>query len=140
MTDTPASMLISAIRTDGGTQARAMIREDAVDEYAAAVTAGVELPALTVFRDEAGEHWLADGFHRLGGYKKAGKDSVLVDIRHGSVRDARILAAGANDSHGLRRSNEDKRRAVQLLLEDKEWGKASDRWIAERCRVSDEWY
>jgi hypothetical protein len=130
-------MLISKLRTDGGTQARATIREDVVDEYAAAVTAGIELPPLTVFQDEAGEHWLADGFHRLGGYKKAGKDSAPVEIRDGSLRDARMFAAGANDSHGLRRSNEDKRRAVLLLLEDEEWGKASDRWIAERCRVSD---
>jgi hypothetical protein len=42
----------------------------------------------------------------------------------------------ATTPHGLRRTNEDKRRAVQLLLADSEWAKASDRWIAEQCKVS----
>jgi hypothetical protein len=39
-------------------------------------------------------------------------------------------------AHGLRRTNEDKRRAVLTLLRDEEWSKKSQRWIAERCGVS----
>ena len=41
----------------------------------------------------------------------------------------------ANSAHGLRRTNDDKRRAVEMLLSDEEWSKRSDRWIAEKCGV-----
>lgn len=42
----------------------------------------------------------------------------------------------ANSQHGLRRTNEDKRRAVMTLLQDAEWGGWSDREIARRAGVS----
>jgi len=35
----------------------------------------------------------------------------------------------------LKRSNADKRKAVNLLLRDDEWAAKSDRWIAETCGV-----
>ena len=40
------------------------------------------------------------------------------EVRTGSLRDAILHAVGANATHGLRRSNADKRRAVAILLED----------------------
>lgn len=58
------------------------------------------------------------------------------DIRQGKKRDAILYSVGANASHGLRRTNEDKRRAVMLLLEDDEWKLWSNREIARRCTVS----
>lgn len=36
----------------------------------------------------------------------------------------------------MRRTNEDKRRAVMTLLNDEEWSKWSDNEIAKRCGVS----
>src|SRR4051812_28954917 len=45
-------------------------------------------------------------------------------------------AAGANSSHGLRRTNEDKRRAVLTLLNDEEWSQWSGNEIARRAAVS----
>src|SRR5690606_32244658 len=42
---------------------------------------------------------------------------------------------GANGQHGLRRSTADKRRCIELLLRDEEWGARSDRWIAKKCGV-----
>jgi hypothetical protein len=47
-----------------------------------------------------------------------------------------LFSVGANAKHGLKRSPEDKRRAVQKLLADEEWVARSDRWIAEVCKVS----
>ena len=41
----------------------------------------------------------------------------------------------SNFTHGLRRSNADKRRAVEMLLADEEWSAKSDRWIAETAGV-----
>lgn len=43
---------------------------------------------------------------------------------------------GANASHGLRRTNDDKRRAVRTLLNDLEWLAWSDREVARACGVS----
>jgi hypothetical protein len=61
---------------------------------------------------------------------------VRVEVWPGTLRDAILFAAGANDRHGLRRSREDKRRAVETLLADAEWAAWSDREIARRCAVS----
>jgi hypothetical protein len=47
-----------------------------------------------------------------------------------------LYAVGANASHGLKRTNRDKRNAVLVLLKDPEWQGWSDREIARRCVVS----
>jgi hypothetical protein len=66
---------------------------------------------------------------------KVGTPKIEADVRPGSRRDAVLFSAGANASHGLRRTNDDKRRAVLILLDDAEWGAWSDREIARRCGV-----
>jgi hypothetical protein len=60
----------------------------------------------------------------------------MADVRRGALRDAMLAAAGANITHGFRRSNADKRRAVLTLLRDEEWSAWSDAEIARRCGVS----
>lgn len=122
------------IRLDGGTQSRAALSESQVAEYTDLYLSGIIFPELVVFHDGA-NHWLADGFHRWHGATKAGLAHVECDVRQGGQRDAILYSVGANDKHGLRRTNADKRRAVEMLLRDEEWGARSDRWIAERCGV-----
>ena len=56
----------------------------------------------------------------------------------GSRRDAILYSVGANQAHGLRRSNADKRKAVMTLLGDEEWSQWSNREIGRRCGVSPE--
>jgi hypothetical protein len=58
------------------------------------------------------------------------------NCRAGDHDDALLFACGANASHGLPRSNEDKRKAVLLLLKSEKWSRWSDREIARRCKVS----
>jgi hypothetical protein len=60
----------------------------------------------------------------------------LSDVRIGTQRDAILFACGANAKQGLRRSNEDKRKAVGTLLADAEWGQWSDNAISKACCVS----
>lgn len=105
-----------------------------VQDYADALTNGAEFPPVVVFHDGT-DHWLADGFHRLLAHEKAGLVDILADVRQGTKRDALLFAVGANASHGLPRTNKDKRRAVEILLRDEEWAGKSDRWIAERASV-----
>lgn len=126
---------IETIRIDGGTQSRVEINTEAVSEYAEAIKDGIEFPAVVVFNDGA-DCWLADGFHRYHAHKSAGKVSILADVRAGTVRDAVLFSLSANASHGLRRTNADKRKAVAAMLADAEWSAWSDRKIAEFCGVS----
>lgn len=125
---------LSDIRIDGGTQSRASIDQQAVADYADAMAAGDKFPPVIVYFDGS-TYWLADGFHRYQAYARAKIEAVPADVRQGTQRDAILFSVSANASHGLRRSNDDKRRAVQTLLSDKEWAKWSDREIARRCAV-----
>ena len=128
------TLSVAAIRTDGGTQPRSTILRDVVEEYAAAMADGAKFPAITVFYDGA-EYWLADGFHRLAATETAGSLTINCDVRQGTRRDAVLHSVGANAAHGMRRTNEYKRRAVRVLLEDAEWSQWGDRKIARRCGV-----
>lgn len=124
------------IRIDGGTQSRVELNESVMSDYADAIAAGENLPPVVVFFDGA-DHWLADGFHRYFGHRKLGLIEIQADIREGTRRDAVLYSVGANGNHGLRRSNADKRKAVETLLKDAEWAKWSDSAIAKACGVSD---
>ena len=125
---------INAIRIDGGTQPRERIDMEVVGDYAEAVKVGIEFPPVIVFHDGA-EHWLADGFHRWHAHKAAEKASILADVRAGTLNDAQLYAASreANGTHGLRRSNADKRLCVLMTLgASPDW---SDSRIAEHVGV-----
>jgi hypothetical protein len=105
-----------------------------VAEYAAVLVEGGVFPPIVVFFD--GEfHWLADGFHRLEAHKKVGNTEIDADVRQGTQRDAILHSVGANATHGLRRSTEDKQNAIRTILLDAEWRQFSDRDIAKRCGV-----
>jgi hypothetical protein len=125
---------IAKIKATPEAQPRVSLHYPTVEEYAEALRGDAEFPPLVVFFDGK-DHWLADGFHRLEAYKQLGYIEVPVDLRKGSKRDAILFSVGANARHGLPRTNEDKRRAVMVLLKDPEWGKKSDRWIAESAAV-----
>lgn len=125
---------ISKIRIDGGTQPRGELYSSAIEEYADAYLSGAQLPPVTLFYD-GDDYWLADGFHRVAAAKAAGKTEICEHITPGTRRDAILFAVSANAQHGLRRSNADKRRAVEMLLRDEEWSKWSSREIARRCAV-----
>jgi hypothetical protein len=105
------AVLLETVRTDGGTQIRAEIDQGVVGEYAQAYQAGEEFPALSAVFD--GEHyWLWDGFHRLAARKEAGLEDVTLAVTQGTLDDARWLAVAANKIHGIRRTPQDKRRAI----------------------------
>lgn len=128
---------LDSIRTDGGTQTRAVIDQNTVAQYSDDMRAGAAFPPIVVFHDGA-EYWLADGFHRVMAATAAGLSEVDSDVKQGTRRDAVLFSVGANARHGLRRTNEDKRRAVETLLNDAEWRKWSNVKIAEACGVSNQ--
>jgi hypothetical protein len=128
-------MKLSDISIDGDLQIRESISDEAVADYYDVLREGAKLPPVVVFYDSAKYH-LADGWHRYHAHKRAGMATIDADVREGTKRDAQLYALGANDSHGLRRSAADKRRAVLIMLDDIEWSEWSDREIAKQCKVS----
>lgn len=128
-------LAIAKIKMDGGTQSRAQLSQQTIDDYAAVIGEGASFPPVVVFHDGS-DYWLADGFHRVRAAQVAGKAKIAADIRQGTRRDAILYSVGANESHGLRRTREDKHRAVLTLLDDAEWSAKPERWIAETAHVS----
>ena len=127
---------MDVIRIDGGTQSREKIDDNIVTEYADLIEDGVVFPAVRVYFDGV-NHYLADGFHRYHAHRRAGKGAIEADVEKGTLRDAILYSLGANHEHGLRRSNADKRKAVQAMLDDFEWQEWSNGEIARRCHVSE---
>jgi hypothetical protein len=106
---------LNKIRLDGGTQPRQRILDSIVSEYMEDMRQGAAFPPVTVFYD--GEnYWLADGFHRFLAAKEFGLAEMDCDVRQGTPREAQWHSYGANKAHGLRRTNEDKARAVKAAL------------------------
>ena len=126
---------IDVIRIDGGTQCRAEINQPKVSEYADLIESGVVFPAVRVFFDGV-SYWLADGFHRYHAHKQIAKGSISADVEKGTARAALLFAISANAEHGLPRTNADKRKAVQMMLDDFEWQDWSNAEIARHCKVS----
>ena len=116
---------------------RAKLSQDAINEYAAAYEAGKELPPIIVFNVD-NKLVLVDGNHRREAALKVNRTVLPVRIIDGTLRDAILYAAGCNAEHGRPRTNEDKRKAVTMLLNDPEWRSRSDRWIADQCKVDHE--
>ncbi len=126
---------LAEIVTTAGTQIRARIDSETVDQYAEAMLdAGNKFPPVVVFHDGS-QFILADGFHRVMAASRNGFLDIEADVQKGTKSDALKYALGANSAHGLKRSNADKGRSVELALG--EWPKLSDREIARICAVSD---
>lgn len=128
------SIELKRIRTDGGTQMRAAINNEIILDYRDKWKSGVVFNPIDIFFDGV-TYWLADGFHRFYGAREAKRKDIQATIHNGSQREAILFACGANNAHGLRRTNADKRLAVTALLNDAEWSEWSNTVIAAKCGV-----
>jgi len=83
--------------------------------------------------------WLVDGQHRLEAVKKLEHETITANVTEGDYRDALLKSCATNSEHGKRRTNEDKRQKVMMLLEDKLFKEKnwSNREIARQCKVDE---
>ena len=120
---------------DGGAQMRVeKIRIETVHDYAEDMLKGDIFPPIVVFFDGT-DYWLGEGYHRVEAARKIERESFDAEIRQGTQRDAILYGISANATHGLRRTQADKRHAVERLLTDPEWARWSNRKIAEAAKV-----
>jgi len=123
------------INSECTTQTRVMACQDTIDSYADAMRDGVEFPPIEVYFD--GEtYWIADGWHRFWASLAAGLEEIEALVHQGTEMDALEAGCGANATHGLRRTNADKRHAVAICIERLGYAEKSDRVIADKCAVS----
>lgn len=127
---------LSQIDPKCGTQLRATIDDEAVMAYA---EVGDQLPCIDVFAVLDGDYYaIVDGFHRFFAHEQrfngADKSICVNVVGEGTLEQAIILAAAANETNGLRRTNNDKRTAVRRLIEIRP--DATGRQIAQWARVS----
>lgn len=125
---------INRIRLDGGTQPRATIDFEAVFDYMDAMTDGANFPPVIVFYDGT-DYWLADGFHRVKAAEKAGREEIVCEVHQGRQEDAQWYSFSANKTNGLRRTNDDKHRAVKAALKHPKGAGLSDSQIAHHVGV-----
>lgn len=121
---------------DEDLQARCGFDEETVADYVGCLDA---LPPPVVFFD-GDWYWIGDGNHRRKAHADAWRSHIKVEVRPNypgkeAKASARWYAVGANTTHGLRRTNADKRRAVRMALE-MEPGMAN-RAIANHVGVDD---
>ena len=122
-------LALNSLVTDGGTQVRSEISDETVDRYAEALGREERFPPVVVFRDK-GTDVLADGFHRVRAYQKAGRSEIEADVYQGGRDEALWFALGANRAHGQGLSGDDKRRAIEIAY--KAWPDVSQVQIAKQ--------
>lgn len=128
---------MSRVALDGGTQTReTLIDALALEEYVAAMERGDELPPIDVI-DSGDRYYLVDGFHRYAAHAQLGRAVIRARVAMGTREDAVWYATRANATHGLRRTNADKRRAVRLALTHPRGARLSNALIARHCHVHD---
>jgi ParB-like chromosome segregation protein Spo0J len=129
------TLRLDQVTVDSALQARVTVDEGVVQEYAELMKARRNFPPLDVVHDaKARKFYLIDGYHRLAAARLAGVATVGVSVTEGTLDDARWLACGANKSHGLRRTNADKRKAARAALLARPH--LSDSALAEHVGVS----
>ena len=128
---------IREIVRDERCQARVKPDPDISEEYANAYRAKAKMPPIEVFIVD-GAPYVVDGWHRLAGAIKAEVAWITCDIvGTGTIDEAIWKAVAANQTHGYRRSNEDKRNAIKMALESQIGIEQSSRVIAEHLGVGD---
>ena len=127
---------LDQIIIDAGTQTRAKLNEDTIEDYAEAMTEGGKFPLIAVFTDGA-NYILADGFHRYMAAKKNGWVDIEVDLHKGTRIDALWYSLGANKANGQRMNHDDKRNSIMLALRD--FPKKTQGEIAQHVGCSREW-
>lgn len=136
---TPKTLPIESLLLVPALQMREDQDHSHVLDLAEVLTAGKKLPRVQVIHVAEGDHtgyFVFDGFHTTLAHQRAGKKRVSCLVRKGTWDEAVVAAAGANTAHlGLKRTREDKRRAVKMLLEQfgRKW---TDGKIADHVDVS----
>jgi ParB-like chromosome segregation protein Spo0J len=127
-------ILLKDIDLDSSPKVRHELNDSVVSEYSERYrqkSHGMPEPILF----QLGERYLiADGLHRITAMRSIGLKASAFEVLKGSRSDCVKYALKANLHHGLRRTNADKRRGVELAFA--EFPDLSDEAVADVAAVS----
>jgi len=128
---------VDALEATSATQIRVRIDKGMVDQYTEDYKNGADMPPLDVYCEPNSDRYiLADGFHRHRAAINLGYTEIDCIVHQGGMLEALVHALGSNAEHGFRRTNADKRHAVEMALKDPELGSKPASEIADICRVT----
>lgn|GEM_PF-4633284 len=127
---------ISQITQDAGLQSRVKMNPSTVRNYAEGFRNGDNLPNPDVFEID-GRYFLVDGFHRIAAAQQENWKDIECTVHFGTIRDAKVFAAGVNATHGLPRTNADKHLVMDRVLNDPDFYQWSNVQIGKICNVSE---
>lgn len=133
--DVPLTQVIA----DKRYQPRVEMDNSIIAEYAEQMAAGDVFPPIRVIRMASdGKLYIADGFHRYYAAKKLRRQTIAVEIvkDNGTHTDILLECVKANNTHGLRRTNEDKHRAIEMILSEPAFAKLGNKKISVLALVS----
>ena len=128
----------SQIEYMSGTQIRVKYSPETVSHYTELIKDGVKFPPLDVVYDGKTYH-LADGFQRLFSNLDAGIEEIECRVIKGTLKDAIVLACGANRKHGLPLDRGARKQAIVTLLEIPAWAAKYDKEIASHVGTSEKY-
>ncbi len=113
----PIDLPLSRIVIDEAIQVRMDgLDSERVEQYTIIVENGGEMAPIIVFEDADGAYLLADGFHRVEAYRRAGRDVIQAQVKKGGYEAAYEFAEDANLEHGLAYSNDDKKNILRRRI------------------------
>ena len=128
-------LALAAIRLDDELQPRVELSEELIEEYSEAMERKADFPPVEVTYDGT-DYWLWDGFHRYLAAQAVEQETILAHITSGAKQDAIWQSLSANATHGMRRNNKDKAKAICKALKVR--SDETDRFIADHVGVSPE--
>ncbi|NMG10594.1 ParB N-terminal domain-containing protein [Brasilonema sp. UFV-L1] len=124
------------LRLDGETQPREKLDKKHIEDLVGDWNKGAQFePALAYYDGQ--DYWLIDGYHRNAALEKLGESKILVEIRCGTLKDAKWHSYSVNQHKALKRSNADKQRAIIGALKHPYGACRSNVKIAEHCGVDE---
>lgn len=130
-----------------GTQQRPELNVDREIELSQAFEAGQYVDPIEVWVTPEAGMVPVDGFHRIAGALRAGREDILAILKEGSLKDAIIESCAANSRGVLPRCDQTKRNAVTTLLRiweesqaalpEAERTRPATNWLREQARVHD---
>jgi hypothetical protein len=132
----PTKLNLYGINRSGGTQPRAALDERYIADLVEVLTNGGSLPPVDVTYDGV-QYWLHDGFHRWEAHCQAERDEIDAVVHQGDLQAAQWQSYAANQAHGLRRTREDRERAIRAALKHPAGQQLSNREIAKHLGVDD---
>jgi len=127
---------ISTLTCDPDLQVRVRLSKEAISQFAERMKTEADLKAFeaVIVYFDGTNYWLADGHHRVEAAKKSGHSNVWAIVRNGERKEALWTAITENSKHGVNLTRADRRRSIELIIE--QWPEKSTTLIAEATKSS----